>query len=357
MIKKIVFSGSPSAVNNLCHFLRSLLMNLIIVSALGKAGLSTFSIISTTFLLSVAISNGTSLSMASFTAVFSSERDNTSIRQVFTAAIISAIVLMAIFVGVVELFPAEVCGLFSVTDNAATENALRIFAISLIFNGINTIFTTFYQSIKRAVCANVFTVLRSFAGVVTFAFAISRLGDPNDLWYAFLCAEIVSLAATLIYAFIYSCRHKDVSRVLMIDTSAEKNGKYIAFSVGNNNAQVAESAEKITEFCEQNDLNPKLTMAIGLAIEEILVSFNDHALAGEKTNLRSNVRIFIYNDIIILRFRTAGKAFDPLSYADNDTEFGSDSMGIKMIQKLSEVTLFNRVFGLNNLMIIFEGGR
>ena len=352
----IVTSGSPSAVNNLCHLLRSYFMNLIIVAAIGKAGLSTFSIISTTFMLSVTITNGTSLTMAPFAAVFSSQKDNTSLRQIFAVSIVSAIVLMTGFSAFVAFFPETVCRIFSMKDIGLisdTSRALKLYAVSLIVSAVNTIFSTFYQSVKRTVCANILTVSRNFAGVVIFAFIISKLGKPENIWLGFLLAEIFTLAITFAISFITSRVSKNTSSVLMIDTAAEKEGRYLAFSVERSNEKAAESAEKVKEFCEHNDLPPKITMAIGLSIEEILISFNEHALADGNKNIRTNVRILIYKDVIVLRFRAGGKPFDPIKYAEEDTEFASDSMGIKMIQKLAETVLYDRVFGLNNLTILF----
>ncbi len=355
-IKDVLISGSPSAVNNLCNLLRTYFLNLIIVSALGKAGLSTFSVISTIFMFSVTISNGTSLSMAPFAAVFSSEKDTKSLRQIFTAAMVSAVVLMTVFVGILEYMPEKICRFFSIADSdalAMATNAVCIFSVSLILSGVNTIFSTFYQSIKHTLFSNALTVLRNFALVVLFALYFSKKGNGENLWYAFLIAEAITFLLTFVISFIISRIRKDLSAFLLMDEVADKSGKFLAFSVDNNNASAAESAEKITGFCEQNEMSPKLTMALGIAIEEILVLFNDHALKDEKTKLRSNVRILIHDDVVVLRFRTAGKQFNPIKYADSDEDLMSDTMGIKMVKKLSEVVLYDRVFGINNLTILF----
>ena len=68
---------------------------------------------------------------------------------------------------------------------------------------------------------------------------------------------------------------------------------------------------------------------------------------------RVYLRILIYDESVVLRFRTAGKPFDPVKYAETDPELAGDSMGIRMVQKLSRSVLYDRVFGVNNLTIIF----
>jgi len=354
-LKNIVVSGSPSATNNLCNLLRSYFMNLLIIASIGSKGLSAFSIISTVFMFSVTISNGTSLTMVPFAAVFSSEKDNKSLRQIFAVATTSAFVLMTVFALFIEFFPREIARFFAITDKetlSLTVKALRIFALSLIVSAVNTIYSTFYQSIKHTAFSNVLTVLRSFALVILSALLITKLFAPDNIWYAFIFAEVITLLLTFIISSFISKRKKDLSKILLMDKKSENEGKYIAFSADSDNASAAESAQKIVGFCESNDLSPKLTMALGIAIEEILVLFNDHALSDGNNN-RTNVRVLIHEDVVVLRFRNCGKQFDPIEYAKTSDDIMSDTMGIKMVQKLTEVVLYDRVFGINNLTIIF----
>lgn len=355
-VKNMVISGSPSAINNLSNLLRAFCLNIIILNALGKDGLSVFSIVTTIFSFSVIITNGTSLNMASYAAVFSSEKDTKSLKQVFYNAMLAAIILMSVFVLLVEIFPKQICLLFSIKDAALIakcEYALRIFSISLIFCGINTIFSTFYQSIKKTFLSNMITFLRGFVFVILFAFLLTNFGDREQIWFAFLIAEVLTLLITLLISYIWAVVKPYTEKFLLYDTKYEKEGRFLAFSVNNDNASVTECAQQITEFCENNDLSPKLTMAIGLAIEEILVSFNDHALNKMSDDVSSNVRILIMPDVIVLRFRLVGELFNPLEYANDNDDLMSDAMGIKMIQKMAEVVMYDRVFGVNTLTILF----
>jgi len=356
MVLDMIVAGSPSAINNFATFLRALCLNLIILDSLGSDGLSVFSIVTTVFMFSVIITNGTSLSMASFAAVFSSEKDVKSLKQIFVEALTAAVVLMSVFVLLVEIFPAGICRMFSITDAALVSKcvfALRIFAVSLIICAVNTIFSTFYQSIKKTILSNVITAFRGFVFVVLFAWILSSYCKSDFIWFAFIIAEVLTLIMTLAIALVYSRHKADLSPVLLVDIKYQEEGHYYAFSVNNDDAMAAECSAKITEFCEQNDMSPKLTMAIGLAIEEILVSFNNHALKNKSESVTSNVRILVMPDVVVLRFRMVGEMFNPLEYADANDDLLSDAIGIKMVQKMSEVVMYDRVFGVNNLTILF----
>lgn len=353
----IVLSGSPSAVNNFCNFLRTLFLNMLILQALGKSGLSVFSVIATITAFAVALSNGAAMSMTPFAAVFSSERDSESQRQLVFCSMAAGVITMGVFALLVGVFPKEICALFSISDKNTVEIASRaipMFALSLVFSMINSLLIAFHQSNKHMLVANILTVIRAFAFVVLSAFIFVKAMAYEKIWLSFFIAETATMIAAILMAVICSSKKEGISKFLMIDTSAQKKGKYIAFTVKPDNVAAAEAATKIADFCEQNNLSPKITMAISIAIEEIIVSFNEHAigtLALKKHCLGSSVRILILDDMIILRFRTNGKIYDPVDAVMHDDDPMSDTLGIKMVQALAKSVAYNRVFGINNLTI------
>lgn len=356
-LENMILAGSPSAVNNFCNFLRALFLNMLILQALGKSGLSVFSVIATVTAFSVALTNGAAMSMTPFAAVFSSEKDCESQRQLFFCAMAAGAISMGVFSLVVGIFPKGICALFSITEKNTLKiasKAIPMFAISLVLSMVNSLLIAFHQSNKHMFVANVLTVIRAFAGVVLSAFIFVKTTAYDMIWLSFLIAEIFAITAAVIIALIYSHKKEDLSNFLMIDTSAKNKGKYIAFTVKPGNTAASEAATRIADFCEQNELSPKITMAISIAIEEIIVSFNEHSigeLALKKNCLGSSVRILILEDMVILRFRTNGKIYDPVDAAMKDDDPMSDTLGIKMVQGLAKSVAYNRVFGINNLTI------
>jgi len=345
--------GSPSATNNLCNLLRVFCLNLLLLSALGQGGLTAFSVVATVTAFSMSFLNGTAMTLTTFVGVFSGERDNESLRQVFRYALSYGLSAIAVFVAALMIFAPQLCYLFKVTDpqlQAMAVHAVRIFALSLLPALANFVFIAFHQSNKQSLLANILTVSRSFALIVLSALVLSKAVGGEAIWFAFLVAELLTLFLALAASRVLGKQQK-LSPTLLLNTSYEDNGKYIAFSVPADNLSVAESAMRITEFCEQNELSPKKTMTIGLAIEEILVSFNKHALSGSQQSEHANVRILIHEDIVILRFRCGGKQFDPIGAAAKEDDFLADSMGIKMLQKLADTVVYTHTFGVNNLTI------
>ncbi len=346
--------GSPAAMNNFCNVLRVLCLNLIFLSALGKNGLTVFSMIATVNAFALAITSGTAQTITPFAGVFCSEEDNHSLRQLIRQALQYGLVLIAAVAGVLVLFPRQVCGLFKIVEPellALAQPALMLFAVSLLPALVNYLLIGFNQANRRTLLANALTVSRSFAGVVLFALLFWRILGQGSVWLCFLAAELLTLGVYLLAAAAYSRKHAYISPVLLLDTEAEKKGAYIAFAVANTPAAAAESAEKITEFCAANSLSPKTTMTIGLALEELLDSFNSHALSQGADF--SNVRILIVGEHVILRIRCGGQQFDPVAYCACAGEgLDSDSLGIRMIAAMAKSIHYQHTFGVNNLTIL-----
>lgn len=355
--------GSPAAVNNFCNVLRVLCLNTLLFAALGQNGLAAFSVIASINSFAIAINSGSAQTMTPFAGVFCSERDNQSVRLLMRHTLRLGLTLAALFAAAVLLLPQQVCALFSVTEAealAVAKPAVIIFAVSLLPALVNFLLIGLNQANRRTMIANALTVSRSFAAVVLLALLLWKTLGPNWIWLGFPAAELLTLLGYLLLARLYARRRSHTSPLLLLDTRAESDGRYIAFSVPNDDAAAAESAERISDFCAENDLPAKLTMTIGLALEEILISLNQHALKGLDKAF-SDVRILIVEDksaqpehIVVLRIRCGGRQFDPVSYAEHNAgELGSDAMGIAMVSKLAQSIVFQHTFGANNLTIIF----
>jgi hypothetical protein len=156
-------------------------------------------------------------------------------------------------------------------------------------------------------------------------------------------------------SFFYRRKIKCLSFLFLVDREAElKGGVYKSFSVGNSVEGITKSSEGITEFCEQNGLGTRLTMAISLVIEEILVVIRARSLAGDN-RATMNVRVLIEGDTVILRVRNGGKVFSPVDYVKNaGKEEEAEVMGIKMILALALNIDYRHTFGVNNTTILLK---
>jgi anti-sigma regulatory factor (Ser/Thr protein kinase) len=176
----------------------------------------------------------------------------------------------------------------------------------------------------------------------------------TGVWHSFWIAEVLSLVIVAGISFFYCRGGKYLSPLFLVDREAELTGVYKSFSVKNSTEEIARSSAGITEFCEQNNLGAKLTMAVSLAVEEMLVIIRAQSLAGD-AKATMNVRVLIEENTVILRVRNGGKHFNPVEYVKNAGEAEeSEIMGIKMILALARNVDYRNTFGINNTTILLE---
>jgi anti-sigma regulatory factor (Ser/Thr protein kinase) len=208
-----------------------------------------------------------------------------------------------------------------------------------------------YLSSKRIRLANILLILKLFLFVVVFSALFSRLWGEIGVWHGFWAAELLTFLSALLLSGVERRRKKDLSPLFLINRSSEKNGAYRAFSVLPNSESISACTDGISDFARQNEMSPKETMRIALALEELLVLINTHSQPQN-----TNVRMLVHDDLVILRLRCIGKRFNPLLYAQTCQD-DMDVMGVKLVMKFAISLDYQETFGVNNTTILLEKKR
>ncbi len=359
----ILLSGSPSALENLCILTRTMVLNRMLAPMVGGViALSAFKVTDSINSFAQVFIAGASGSMIPFIGVFAPEKDTGSIRQLLRLGLKWGGAMSLTFTAVCLVFTKPITDFFGMSG-AEGLSAIRIFALSLPLAMLNNILVCLYQANAKTAVANILTLGRSFAWVILSATVLSPRIGASSVWHSFWIAELLAFGVVAIHAAYYRLKNKYLSPLFLLDTEAEKNGTYKSFSVKNDIASITGASESITDFCSSNGLNRKQTMAIHLAIEEMLVSIHTHALPSD-ASLTMNVRLLIWEDIVVMRIRNSGKAFNPIEYYEqqkakqsgedemDDLDMLSDSLGIKMIVGLASSVDYRCTFGVNNITVI-----
>lgn len=161
-----------------------------------------------------------------------------------------------------------------------------------------------------------------------------------------LASLIVIFVIITIVSFMSRRTEKPLTRVLLLDDTLERQNKILDFSIASDMDEVCDAAERIKDFCSANDMNIKLTMKLGLAIEELL-----NVIISKSPDVASiDLRAFALEGSTGIRIRFAGKRYDPFTDDDSDEDF---LMGIKMIYKMADTTTHIYTLGMNIITIIF----
>jgi Na+-driven multidrug efflux pump len=354
---RIFAAGSPSATESLCILFYSVVLNRLISRSFGILALSSFKLIDSVNSFALVFIFAVSGPLIQFVGVFGAEKDSKSIHQLLAQVFKWGALFIFGYTALCEISApllARLFGMASPDALATAVPAIRIFVLSLVPALVNNILIAVYQAENRTFLANVLMVSRLFLWIVIAAPLLSGRIGVTGVWHSFWIAESLCLASALVFSLFYRSRNRRLSPLFLVDREAELTGVYKSFSVKNDSESIAQSSAGITEFCEQNKLGSKLTLAISLAIEELLTLIRGRSLA-EDDGATMNVRILIEEKTVILRVRNGGKKSNPIDYAKNsDEEEEAEVIGIKMLLALAINIDYRNTFGVNNTTILLE---
>jgi len=106
-------------------------------------------------------------------------------------------------------------------------------------------------------------------------------------------------------------------------------------------------------------LSAKQSMTMSLAIEEILLLMVEHVFPDQPSE-SIDVKVFVREGRITMRFRCAGKRFNPIAYYRSKVEHSyeadtgdDDGLGLQLITKVAKSVDYSTNLGLNNVIIRF----
>ncbi len=355
ILGKMLFLGTPAALNNLLNMARLMIMNRLIMELGGSSWVAVFTAACGMCDFSLCIVSGVPQTAAPLAGVYCAERNNVALRQLMKMQLIYGGGLIAGFSILMALFPAPVCAFFGLELTQQAAIALRMLALSLPFALVCSCLIFFYNVSGRVRLSNIITLCRVFVFAVGSAFAFGRIGMP--VWLFFPASEVLTLLF-LSPGIEYYRKKADLSPVLLLDETLEREGKVIDFSVANSLTDVTQASERISDFCENNELASKQSMAVSLSIEEMLVLVLEHCFHPGQ-DVTADVRVFAIQDEIGVRIRNAGAPFNPVAYYEEhqDEDEMGETLGIRMILKMAKDVKYQHTFGVNTLTILIISGK
>ncbi len=356
-VKDIAVMGSPMGMMRIYSFICVLIINLMLLNSYGHSAVAVYGTISTISKFITAVVSGISSVIIPIVGVLYGEKDNTSINQIVRYSFTYGNIIILIISGVLIIFNGLISSLFGLSGDET-----EIFKYAVICYGMfyviyvnNNIFTAYFNAISRVKIANLISFSQDFIFLLISVVSFSTIFDAKLFWLCFPAAALLASLVLLEALLITSRKNKELSFPLLCDTKYETDGKYVSFSVDNDIGSAVICSEKITDFCEENDLSPKLVMMISMAIEELITLIIQNADNSKYYSIA--VRLFLIDDSITLRIRNGGKKFNPIKYYDenisNDIEKSMDVIGLKYIIEAANIVYYRETFGVNNLVVVF----
>ncbi|GHU08665.1 hypothetical protein FACS1894151_04980 [Spirochaetia bacterium] len=360
----LITAGSPSALNNICQAVQILCINLLLVRMGAGFFLPAYSLVSATSEFFLAIILGVSQTALPLISISFGERDFRSIRIILKKAVGLGSIIVGLCGILLLLLRNKMGMIFGIRDASILADSARgliFLALSLNLSFINNMLANYFNAVSRLAIANTIVVCRLICFMILPLYLLFPAFSINALWISLILAEAITLCVTFLIVTVIHMRNRNFSRYLLLDSTLIDNNRVIDFSVKNTIEDVTFASEKISGFCEENEIPAKKILHISLAIEEMLLMIDEFSFTKDKTEY-TDVRMMVLEtpvretstQRIIIRIRNTGKYFNPVAYyyENKNTEAGAErTLGIAMIVNMAEEVEYRKTFGVNNLII------
>ena len=333
--------GLPNATNNLAAALRVLFLNRLLIGV-GTEALCLFSVLNNLSELSLVIVDGVPKTATPLLAIYSAEHSNSGIRILMKHQAKITLILSSVFALMVTALSGLVAPLYGMELTAYTQVLLPFacFGIATVFAAVLRMLILYYNAAGKNMLSTVLTAARIALLPVCCLWLTVRL--ELYLWVFWPAAEAAALL--LLLAGLSLLRGRENSLLLLLkDNEAEKS---LEFSVPAEDTEICGASEKIAAYCAEFGMNPKQTMRISLALEEVLTLMRTKCIGSAAETF--DLRVFTGDGRTGIRIRCTGERYNPFEQPDDADE----CMGVRMINSLSTEVVYNFVYGMNNLLIL-----
>ena len=199
-IKRIYVVGLPSIAMQCVGSVMTFGMNLILMtfSATAVAVFGVyFKLQSFVFMPVFGLNNG----MVPIIGYNYGARRPDRVKKTIKLAVCYAEGIMLIGFCIFQFFPDKVLGIFAASDAmlAIGIPALRIICPHFLLAGIGIVMGSVFQALGNGVFSLIVSMCRQLVVLLPAAWLLARTGSVNNVWWAFLIAEVVSLLLSLAF--------------------------------------------------------------------------------------------------------------------------------------------------------------
>lgn len=202
---RIIASGFAIAIVDLTFGVTVILFNRQIMRYAGADELAVFGTVSNISVLLQSLFYGVGQAVQPITSTNFGAGNMSRVRSMRGIFLLTSAAMSGLFFTLAEAFPRVFLRIYMSVDNTVLvmgSRALRIYAISFLFMGVNLVSTYFLESILRSRQSLVISLFRGMVFAAVFAFLLPALFGIQSIWFAMPAAEFL----TFLYA-VYSVKY------------------------------------------------------------------------------------------------------------------------------------------------------
>lgn len=196
MAKKTIALGLPSLIAQVSSGVVMIVFNMLILNLEGNVGVAAYGVVANISLVVLGIYTGIAQGVQPLFCDFYGRNERPGIHKVFCYAMWTMLVFSWVIYGLLFIFAQPISHIFNSENNMELQkiavSGLKIYFLSNIFAGYNTILATYFISIEKAVPAQVLSILRGFLLMIPVVFISSYLWKMTGVWEAYPLTEMLA---------------------------------------------------------------------------------------------------------------------------------------------------------------------
>ncbi len=203
-IGQIMSLGFPSLLGQISGGIVIVVFNMLILGIEGNVGVAAYGVVANISIVVTALYTGLAQGMQPLLSTAYGTQDHIAIKKTMNYGYVTMAGISLLMYAVLYFFATQVTTVFNsegdVILQEIAESGLKIYFLSNVFLGFNTVVATYFTSVERALPAQVLSILRGLIFIIPFAFIMSSLWGMNGIWISFPATEAVT---AILGSFLY----------------------------------------------------------------------------------------------------------------------------------------------------------
>lgn len=306
----------------------------------GTFYVAVYGIIYTLSTIPAGLCDGNSASLQTVISFLSGESDTNGIYAVLKKALFTIFILSLVVALCFVFFSSALFSFFGIKQSSETSVsniALRIFALSLVFTGINTSITAFWQSIGRRYLASAMSLVRNCLLLLISGLILIPSKNILGVAASYVITEVVGVLIVVAIAWISPSREYVKKKFGVEGSVFEKTYPIEKESM----EDISRDLEKISEEWE---LDVKKSFMINFISEELLLNIIKFALENKgKKEYYISIKLINKDDDLVLRIRDNVSQYNPFEAQGDEIDSGV----LKLIKKKTKYSEYQRKMVFN----------
>lgn len=353
----VILIGFPGAATYIYQTFRGLIVNRLLETAAGSAGLSAFAAANNLLGIFWAVPGGMQVVASLLMSVSIGEEDRESLTNVTRGMFRYYVPLMCAVIACIIAGAVPLTYLFFKDPSQDVfrymVSGLRILPLCMPLSIIKAHFTAYGQASERNVFVNILSLLDGFVCVAGYSLLLAPVLGVNAVYFANVLNGVTTTLYIIAYAW-FKLKHipRNIEELMAIPDSFGVPEDDRIDVVVNTVDDVVNVSHQIQDFCLEKGADEKRAYYAGLAMEEMAGNAVSHGFTKDKKAHSVEMRAAWKNDQIILRIRDDCIPFDPKERSEIfDVTDPAKNIGIRMIYRMMKDISYQFILGMNVLTI------